>query len=78
MFRLVCEVQPGVFSNEILIHFSDASGEKQSAFVDREAVLGDSVLVRGTTEGDTVLVSLPGDGSRYRVPASLVEATSRG
>jgi hypothetical protein len=79
MFRLYCSVAPGVFSNERLIHSNDASGAKQSALVDRDVVHGDErswVLVRGVNEGSTVVVALPGDGSRVRVPATSVEVAS--
>lgn len=77
MFRLSCTTEPGLFTNERLVHFTDALGERQSALVDRGFVLEEGgtawLRVRGFAEGSTVVIALPNDGSRVRVPAAEVE-----
>jgi hypothetical protein len=74
MWALGCSIEQGVFSNERLIHFRDADGEHQSALVDHCFVdeTARTVQVPGVTEGQTVIVAIPGDGHRVRVPLTTV------
>jgi hypothetical protein len=81
MFRLFCKVGPGVFSNERLIQFLDATGQPHSALVDKEFVEEQAgnrswIWVRATVEGPTAVVALPSDGSRVRVGTEAIEAVS--
>lgn len=77
MYRLVCQVNDGIFSGERLIRFPAAGGEDYTALVDASLVQSEGThywvaVSKAADRGARSLVALPPDGTRVWVPSNLL------